>query len=73
LGIYVDEEGTVFALAEKGATKAIEVERSFAEGKEAGNGSDAASTSDERSVDGSEVSAGKAKRLKRREEWTGRP
>jgi len=36
-GIYIDEEGNVFQLAEKGATKAIEVERSSAERKEAGN------------------------------------
>jgi hypothetical protein len=30
-GIYVDEEGNVFALAEKGRTKAIEVEQSSVE------------------------------------------
>ena len=33
-GIYVDEEGNVFQLAEKGATRAIEVERSSAEREE---------------------------------------
>jgi hypothetical protein len=63
-GTYVDEEGNVFQLAEKGATKAIEVERSSAEREEAGKSQDVASPSDERSVDGSEVSAGKPKRLK---------
>ena len=65
-GIYVDEEGTVFQLAQKGATKAIEVERSSAERKEAGNGRDAVSPGEEPLMDGSEASAGKAKRLKTR-------
>ena len=35
-GIYVDEEGNVFQLAEKGGTKAIEVERSSDGRKESG-------------------------------------
>jgi hypothetical protein len=45
-GLYVDEEGNVFPLAEKGATKPIDVERSFAEPKAAGNGHDEVPPSD---------------------------
>jgi hypothetical protein len=41
-GIYVDEEGRVYQLAAKGATKPIEVERSSGECQEAGNGRDEA-------------------------------
>jgi hypothetical protein len=37
-GVYVDEEGNVFELAEKGATKAFEIERSAEERKVMGDG-----------------------------------
>jgi hypothetical protein len=61
-GTYVDEEGNVFQLAEKGATKAIEVERSSAERKEVGNGQDTASPGEERTLEQIKVSGGKAKK-----------
>src|SRR5580704_7861930 len=37
-GIYVDEEGNVFQLAEKGTTRPIEVERSSVEREDESNG-----------------------------------
>ena len=64
-GTYVDEDGNVFQLAEKGATKAIEVERSSAERKEVGNGRDVVSAGEERTLEESKVSGGKAKRKAR--------
>jgi hypothetical protein len=42
-GLYIDEEGKVFTLAEEGATKPIAVERSEAERKEVGDGQEVAS------------------------------
>jgi hypothetical protein len=42
-GLYIDEEGNVFTLAEEGATKPIAVERSEAERKAVGEGQDVAS------------------------------
>jgi ERF superfamily len=64
-GTYVDEEGNVFQLAEKGATKAIEVERSSAEQKEVGNGLDVVLSGEERTLEESKVVGGKAKKKAR--------
>jgi hypothetical protein len=61
-GTYVDEEGNVFQLAEKGATKAIEMERSSLERKEAGNGQEVASPGQEGTPEELKVSGAKAKR-----------
>ena len=61
-GLYVDEEGNVFTLAEKGATRAIEVQRSGTECNEVGNGQQAASPHEELKPEESKMFAGRAKR-----------
>ncbi len=61
-GIYVDEEGRVFQLADKGATKPIEVEQFSVGQKEVGNGEEVASPGAERTSEEISTSPGKAKR-----------
>jgi len=61
-GIFVDEEGTVFQLAEKGATKAIEVERSSMGEKAAADGKAGDSAGKEGALRANAAPARKAKR-----------
>jgi hypothetical protein len=60
-GIYVDEEGNVFQLAEKGTTRPIEVERSSVEREDESNGQ-TVPPDDEEAPRGIGTSASKAKR-----------
>jgi len=64
-GTYVDEEGNVFQLNEKGATKAVEVERSSAERKQVGNDQDTASPGEEGKLEQIKVTGGQAKKQAR--------
>jgi ERF superfamily protein len=61
-GMYVDEEGNMFQLAEKGGTRAIEVERSSAERKERSTGQTVVSPDEKEAPEKIDALAGKAKR-----------
>jgi hypothetical protein len=64
-GIYVDEEGNVFELAEEGATKAIEMERSFEERKDVGDGQTVVPPDEKEAPEEIKASArGKSKRVR---------
>jgi ERF superfamily len=64
-GIYVDDEGNVFQLAEKGETSAIEVERYFAEREERNNGQPVVSPGEKEAPEEIKASArGKSKRVR---------
>ena len=70
-GTYVDEEGNVFQLAAKGATKAIEVERSSADQKEVGNGQEVVSPGEKGTPEEIKVAGAKAKKRVRLKTRTG--
>jgi ERF superfamily len=63
-GIYVDDEGNVFQLAEKGTTKAIEVERSSIEREEMSNGQTVSPDEKEASEEIKASARGKSKRVR---------
>jgi hypothetical protein len=71
-GLYVDEEGNVFALAQRGATKAIEVERSSG-GNEADGGQTVGSPDEKEAPEEIKAPArGKPKRVRLRTRRSGR-
>jgi ERF superfamily len=72
-GIYVDDEGNVFQLAEKGETSAIEVDRSSVEREERSNGQTVVSPDEKEAPEEIKASGrGKSKRVRLKTRRSGR-
>jgi hypothetical protein len=71
-GIYVDDEGSVFQLAEKGTTRAIEVERSSTEREEMSNGQTVSPDEKEASGEIKASARGKSIRVRLKSRRSGR-